>query len=334
MASKTIKMKIYPWLINPYKIIIKQHQTKKTHHAILIKTIRGLGAFALVWNISKWLLCNETNDIKYCNKCHSCKLMSSENHPDWHQYMKNKNETVTVNHIREINEKIFTYPKQGKNKIIFLSNIQKLTESAMNALLKILEEPPENTWFFLTDYSNEKSQSTLHSRCLIYELFPPKEKNSLNWLKDQNLLNKKFNVLALRANQGAPISAKKFISNGLWEERRNLFICFSKSIHNQNLLTLLPILSVNHTLVKIDWIYLLLFDAIKIHFNQKKQLTHFDQIELIQFFSRNYNYFILHQSVQTWIKCRYRLLNIPSINNELLLSEQLLTWEKILGFVV
>ncbi|QFQ32941.1 DNA polymerase III subunit delta' [Buchnera aphidicola (Aphis fabae)] len=327
-------MKHYPWLKNPYKRIIKQHQIKKTHHAFLIKTVRGLGVFTLVWNISTWLLCNEINGIESCKKCHSCQLMSSGNHPDWHQYMKNRNEIITIDHIREINEKIFKYPQQGKNKIIFLSNIQKLTESAKNALLKTLEEPPKNTWFFLIDYRNIIINSTLHSRCLIYRLFPPQEKNSLNWLKNQNLLNKTFNVISLRINQGSPISAKKFINNGLWEERKNLFVFFLRSIKNYNLLKILPILSMNNTLLKIDWICLLLFDAIQIYFNIKKQLINFDQLELIQFFSHNYNYFTLNQSIQTWTKCRYRLSNIPGINNELLLLEQLLKWEKILGFIV
>ncbi|WP_348769336.1 DNA polymerase III subunit delta' C-terminal domain-containing protein [Buchnera aphidicola] len=327
-------MKFYPWLKNPYKTIIKQHQRKNTHHALLIKTQRGLGVFQLIWHISKWLLCNKINGIEYCNICHSCKLMSSENHPDWHQYMKNKNETVTIDHIREMNEKIFKYPQQGQNKIIFFSNIQKLTESAINALLKNLEEPPEKTWFFLLDYSNVTINSTLHSRCLIYKLFPPNEKNSLNWLKDQNISNKIFNIISLRTNQGSPISAKNFIQNGLFKERKNLFLYFLKSIKHQNLLKILPILSVSKTLLKIDWICLLLFDAIQIYFNYKKKITNFDQLELIQFFSYNYNYFTLNTSIQTWNRCRYKLLNITGINNELLLLEQLLKWEKILGFVV
>ncbi|ALD15297.1 DNA polymerase III subunit delta' [Buchnera aphidicola (Aphis glycines)] len=327
-------MKRYPWLINPYKIIIKQHQIKKTHHAFLIKTIKGLGVCKLILEISKWLLCNHRNGIKCCKKCHSCQLMLSGNHPDWHQYISKKDEIITVNHIREINEKIFKYPKQGKNKIIFLSNIQKMTESAKNALLKTLEEPPKNTWFFLIDYNNLRVNSTLHSRCLIYILSPPLEKNSLSWLKNQNLLNKKLNLIALRIYQGSPISAKKFINDGLWEERNNLFLYFLKSIKNQNLLKILPILSIKNTILKIDWICLLLFDSIQLYFNQKKKLTNFDQLELIQFFSSNYNYFTLHQSIYTWTKCRYRLLNIPSINSELLLLEQLLKWEKILSFVI
>ncbi|WP_226856597.1 DNA polymerase III subunit delta' C-terminal domain-containing protein [Buchnera aphidicola] len=334
MASKTIHMKYYPWLVNPYKIIIKQHQTKKTHHAFLIKTIKGLGVCELILKISKWLLCNQKNGIKYCKKCHSCQLMLCGNHPDWHQCIKNKDDIITIDHIRKINEKIFKYPNQGKNKIIFLSNIQKMTESAKNALLKTLEEPPKKTWFFLIDYNNLRVNSTLHSRCLIYTLFPPLEKKSLNWLKNQNLSNKILNLISLRINQGSPISAKKFINNGLLEERKNLFLYFLKSIKNQNLLRMLPILSVKNTILKIDWICLLLFDAIQLYFNQKKKLTNFDQFELIQFFSSNYHYLTLHQSIYTWTKCRYRLLNVPGINSELLLLEQLLKWEKILSFVI
>ncbi|CAL4323701.1 DNA polymerase III subunit delta' [Buchnera aphidicola (Protaphis terricola)] len=325
-------MKCYPWLINTYKEIIKQHQNKKAHHTILIKTTKGLGVLQLIKNISQWILCDNKNEIKYCNTCHNCKLIISKNHPDFYYYKDNNNKIITINYIRMIREKIFQYPKQGKNKIILLSNIEKLTESAINSLLKILEEPPKNTWFFLVDYNNLKIYSTLHSRCLIYTLFPPREKHSLHWLKNKNLKNKIFNVISLRINQGSPILAKEFINNGLWEERKKLCIYFLNSIKKKNLIKIFPILSINNTILKIDWICLLLFDSIQIHFNQKKKLTNFDEFQIIQFFSRNYNYFTLKKSITTWIKCRYRLLNISGINNELLILEQLLRWENILKF--
>ncbi|MDE5286031.1 MAG: DNA polymerase III subunit delta', partial [Buchnera aphidicola] len=85
--------------------------------------------------------------------------------------------------IHCLNDKIFKRSKQGGAKIIFLSNINKLTESANNALLKTLEEPPENTWFFLINYNNTKLYQTLISRCIIYNLPIPPEENTISWLK-------------------------------------------------------------------------------------------------------------------------------------------------------
>ncbi|AYN24715.1 DNA polymerase III subunit delta' C-terminal domain-containing protein [Buchnera aphidicola] len=327
-------MKLYPWLLKPYKNIIELHQRKKAHHAILIQTQKGIGAFKLIWFISKWLLCLKPIGIKFCNNCHGCKLMSAKNHPDWHTIINEKNNTFDVDSIRIINEKIFKRAQQGNNKIIFLPNIHKLTESAVNALLKTLEEPPEKNWFFLIDYNYLKLNYTLKSRCFLYRLSPPIEKESLNWLKNENKRNDISNLTSLRINQGSPMHAKKFIEGELWEERKNLYTSLSNSIESKNLLKILPILCKNNTIIKIDWICLLLFDAIKINFNERKKLTNCDQLKLINFFSEKYNNIILNKSIKNWIKCRYILSSISSINNELLLLEQLLVWEKILHFFI
>ncbi|WP_295164366.1 DNA polymerase III subunit delta' C-terminal domain-containing protein [uncultured Buchnera sp.] len=327
-------MKWYPWLAKPYKEIIGLHIKKKAHHAILIRTQKGMGVSTLIWLISKWLLCLKPTGIKFCNNCHGCKLMSAKNHPDWHNIINEKNDIFDVQSIRIINEKVFKRAQQGNNKIIFLPDVHKLTESAVNALLKTLEEPPEKNWFFLIDYSCLKLHSTLKSRCFLYRLSPPIEKESLNWLKNQNKKNNRSNITSLRINQGSPICAQNFIEGELWEERKNLYKSLSNSIKDKNLLKILPILCKKNTIIKIDWICLLLFDAIKINFNERKKLTNCDQIKLINFFSEKYNNVILNKSIQNWIKCRFILLNTSSINNELLLLEKLLVWEKILCFIV
>ncbi|QIQ41939.1 MAG: DNA polymerase III subunit delta' [Buchnera aphidicola (Microlophium carnosum)] len=327
-------MKLYPWLIKPYNNIIRKYQTKKAHHAILIKTQRGIGASLLIWFISKWLLCLKPIGIDSCNKCYGCKLMSSNNHPDWHNFTSEKNNMFNVDSVRRINKKIFEYAQQGGSKIIFLSDIEKLTESAINAFLKTLEEPPSKTWFFLINYKNLNLYSTLSSRCLIYRLFVPTEQNSLKWLANETTKKNRLHLIALRINQGSPLSAKKFINNDIWIDRINFYKNLYDSFKKKNLLKILPLLKEKNSTVKIDWICFLLFDAIKFNFNEKNNLTNFDQIELIQFLSYNYKNAILDASLRTWMHCKYRLLNISGINHELLLLEQLLRWEKILDCVL
>ncbi|CAL4323739.1 DNA polymerase III subunit delta' [Buchnera aphidicola (Hyalopterus amygdali)] len=327
-------MKLYPWLIKPYKEIIQQHQKNKAHHAILINTQRGMGVFKLIWSISKWLLCLKPIGIHFCDKCHGCKLMSAKNHPDWHNIIDEKNDIFSIDYIRIINEKIFKCAQQGKNKVIFLPSIHKFTESAINALLKTLEEPPEKNWFFLVNYNYLNLPSTLKSRCFLYRLSLPTEKDSLKWLKNKNKEEKISNVIALRIQQGSPICANNFINEGLWEERKILYKFFYKSIKENNLLQILPILKKSKTIIKIDWICLLLFDAIKINCNIRKKIINFDQIKLINFISNKYNNVTLNKSIKNWIKCRYMLSHKTGINSELLLLEKLLFWEKILNFTV
>lgn len=118
----------------------------------------------------------KTNRKKFCDTCHGCKLMSTDNHPDWYNIIDEKDNNFSINYIRKINEKVFKKAQQGNNKIIFLPNVHKFTEEAVNALLKTLEEPPEKNWFFLIDYNQLELHSTLKSRCFIYKLSPPTEK--------------------------------------------------------------------------------------------------------------------------------------------------------------
>ncbi|QNS02032.1 MAG: DNA polymerase III subunit delta' [Buchnera aphidicola (Pentalonia nigronervosa)] len=326
-------MNLYPWLKKAYKNIIYQHMIKQAHHAILISTKPGIGASQLIWFISRWLLCLDPEKENICFKCHGCKLMSGKNHPDWHNVISSNNGVFHVDDIRKINHKVFMCSQQGGAKIIFLSNIKKLTESAVNAFLKTLEEPPENTWFFLIDYHHANNlYSTLNSRCLIYKLFSPKEKYSLEWLKNKTKKNNIINLTALRLHDGSPIFAKKFISTKLYTERINFYQDLQHAFKEKNLLGILPKFLNNHCIQKIFWICSLLLDAMKIKISENTFLTNLDHVKLINFFSENYTSLCLYKSIQNWLLCRYRLLNIPGINYELLLTEQLLLWEQNSNF--
>ncbi|MGP1957796.1 MAG: DNA polymerase III subunit delta', partial [Arsenophonus sp. ER-QC15-MAG3] len=68
-------MNWYPWLKDAYKQIIAFHQKKQAHPVLLLHTHSGMGSDALIYAISRWLMCHRPIDIKSCGKCHSCKLM-------------------------------------------------------------------------------------------------------------------------------------------------------------------------------------------------------------------------------------------------------------------
>ncbi|CAL4322997.1 DNA polymerase III subunit delta' [Buchnera aphidicola (Cavariella theobaldi)] len=323
----------YPWLKKLYKIIITQHQVKKAHHSILINTMQGIGVFELIWHVSAWLLCSNRVGKKLCYSCYGCKMMLLKNHPDWHSIITEKNKLCNVTDIHNIQHKIYQCSQRGGNKIIFISNIDQLTESAVNALLKIIEEPPKNTWFFLVNYNCLYSYPTLSSRCVIYNLPIPMEKKSLLWLNQELKNNDNTSYLtALRVNAGCPITAKNFINGEIWKERIYFFQNIFFSFKNKNLINMLSILNDHNIIVKINWICLLLFDAIKFNINQKNYISNLDQMPLIDMLSRNYSDYHLDQSIHAWIKCKYRLTTILGINHELILLDQLLLWEKILNF--
>ncbi|MBK4765208.1 MAG: hypothetical protein FT671_02445 [Pantoea sp. Brub] len=178
-------MNWYPWLTKPYEQFIDKYQKGFHHNVILIQTNKNLGDNFLIWQLSCWLMCQKSNGFKTCKICNDCLLMKNNAHPFLYKMELNQqnNHFLGIDAIRIITEKLYKFGKEDNTKIIWLPNITQLTVNAVNALLKILEEPPINCWFFLTLYNSGTILSTLRSRCMILRLLPPDENNALLWLK-------------------------------------------------------------------------------------------------------------------------------------------------------
>lgn len=334
-------MNLYPWLKNDYEKIIYPHYINKNHHAIIIESQTGLGSVCLLKNIGLWILCK--NKTMYsCGICQSCRLMHTNNHPDWHDlkllqhFSKDLSKKISINTIRYISNIIFKSAHQGENKIIYISNINDLTESAINALLKIVEEPPKNTYFLFINYIPHKFISTLKSRCIIYNISTPKIQKSIQWLKKKYPnLNKTEYITALKTNHEAPLLAEKYITSSCPQERKLFFKYFLHSIQKKNLLHIIDIIIKTKNLEKkIFWICSIILDAIKWKYNINQTIINIDQINIIKILSLKFSIKLLSQSYQLWINCLKTIKNIPNINLELLLIKKILSWEEILKIFI
>ncbi|WP_343152430.1 DNA polymerase III subunit delta' C-terminal domain-containing protein [Buchnera aphidicola] len=326
-------MILYPWLISAYKKLIFQHNNNKLHHTILINTIKGIGIFNLVWKFSTWLLCLNKKKDENCKLCRACNLTKSLNHPDWY-FLKPEKEKkiIDVETLRTLNEKIFTSAQQGKIKIICFSNTDFLNEYGINILLKMLEEPPKNTFFLLINFNSFKIPLTLKSRCFLLNIYAPSKKNCLIWFKENNfIIKEKYFLTSLKISENAPLMAIKLIKSKLWIERKNFYEKLIDFIQKKSLILLLPYFIGKNILFKINWICLILLDAIKWKYNITESLSNLDNISTIKTISSKYSYYTLDISLRLWLKCRYYLLNVSNINQELLISKKLLNWEYFLN---
>lgn len=75
--------------------------------------------------------------------------------------------SIGINQIREIEQVITRKPFAGENRLIVLKDMQKATPEAQNALLKILEEPPQHTYIILTTANKNSLLPTVLSRCQL-----------------------------------------------------------------------------------------------------------------------------------------------------------------------
>ena len=74
--------------------------------------------------------------------------MQAHSHPDYHELSPIDGKDIGVDQVRDINEIVAQHAQQNGNKLVYVQGAERLTEAAANALLKTLEEPRPNTYFY------------------------------------------------------------------------------------------------------------------------------------------------------------------------------------------
>ena len=236
---------------------------EKMHHAFLISGRQGIGKSRLISHLSLITLCSNTNSV-ICGECNSCKFSNLENHPDFHelQVLENK-KLVGISQIHELRHKLYESSFLGKNKVASLTNIEKISMDGLNALLKILEEPPENTFFFLSTSFLNQIPATIQSRCIDIDIITPKTDETLDWLSSYERSDA---IKALQLNDNLPFSAREFLEKGMLEIRTNFVQDISGIIkEGKDLISVSDkwIKDESSLNIKLEWMSLILNDAVK-----------------------------------------------------------------------
>lgn len=137
-------------------------------------------------------------------------LIERNRHPDFKLWETDK-KSVGVSSIRNLQEGLFLSPTQSKRKVVMINEGEKLTTQAQNALLKILEDPPEETTFLILVEKLSKILPTLISRCQILR-FAPLDQGSILKIIDTSNLGKPEEVLLLNLGQGSINETNKILA--------------------------------------------------------------------------------------------------------------------------
>ncbi|MBU3891272.1 DNA polymerase III subunit delta' [Serratia rubidaea] len=324
-------MNWYPWLNTPYRQLVGQYAGGRGHHALLLHAAAGNGDDALVYGISRWLICQRRNGEKSCGECHSCRLMMAGSHPDYHVLAAEKGKSsLGIEPVRQLSETLYAHAQQGGAKVVWLPQAEQLTEAAANALLKTLEEPPAHTYFLLSCREPSNLLATLRSRCLYWHLSSPDEALSLQWLERQGAVGTQTERLtALRLHDGAPLAAERLLQPERWQQRSALCTALGNALQSQDMLQLLPQLNHDEAAERLHWLCALLMDAMKWQQGAAAFVLNQDQQQLVQLLAARLSSSSLQHSVQQWLHCRHQLLSVVGVNRELLLTERLLGWEQM-----
>ncbi len=174
MTHKVLALKFRPQVFQD--IIGQEHITitlrnslknKRFGHAYLFSGPRGVGKTTTARILAKSFNCEKGVSDNPCNICQNCIDITKSSSIDVEEIDGASNRGI--DEIRELKEKTKYYPLNSKYKIFIIDEVHMLTDPAFNALLKILEEPPDFVIFIFATTEPHKIPVTILSRCQRFD---------------------------------------------------------------------------------------------------------------------------------------------------------------------
>ena len=226
-------MKNFPWIEKKISSI----DLNNLSHALIVEGQEGVGKNQICQYLINSLL-NEKN---------SQNLIKNNSHPDLFcinnetlisyfqredkDKLKNKTKKIPVGFIREAIDFVMLKSGLSKNKILFIDGAENLTISSQNALLKTLEEPPQNTYIIIQSNRFKCLNQTIYSRCQLIHFNNLSQDELYSWAED--ILQNK-NDKSVIPSYMTPKKVSQLIEDGLFEDFKilNNHLCtlFNKGI--------------------------------------------------------------------------------------------------------
>ena len=148
-------------------------EQKRLHHAYLFTGTRGVGKTTLARILAKCLNCETGITAEPCGRCSACQEIDGGRFVDLLEVDAATN--TRVDEMRQLLDTAQYAPTRGRFKVYVIDEVHMLSNSAFNAMLKTLEEPPEHLKFILATTDPQKIPVTVLSRCLQFNLkqMPP-----------------------------------------------------------------------------------------------------------------------------------------------------------------
>lgn len=308
---------LYPWLHPVWLSWQTGLSTHKISAATLIQTPDGLGSESLVEQMARTLMCSTSTD-EACGFCHSCSLMQSGNHPDFHVVKPEKvGKSITVEQIRHINRIAQESSQLSGYRLIVIEPAEAMNESAANALLKTLEEPAADCVFVLVTGRIKHLLPTIVSRCQRLVIPEPSTSVVVEWLKDQGISAPAY---ALHLCADSPLNTRAFMREGGIEKYRELenqlIAAVSGDVAAQ--LKMIALLDANLK-SHLYWVWCVLTDAQKIQFGV--QQDYFTPASAV--LARQLAYSTLYTQTAKLEMLMEQLNQFSGLNTELLLLQWL-----------
>jgi DNA polymerase-3 subunit gamma/tau len=145
-------------------------RSQRLHHAYLFTGTRGVGKTTVSRILAKSLNCETGITDEPCGVCSACVDIDAGRFVDYTELDAASNRGV--DEVQQLLEQAAYKPVQGRFKVFMIDEVHMLSNTAFNAMLKTLEEPPEYLKFVLATTDPHKVPVTVLSRCLQFNLRP------------------------------------------------------------------------------------------------------------------------------------------------------------------
>ncbi|WP_261857984.1 DNA polymerase III subunit delta' [Photobacterium sanguinicancri] len=318
---------LYPWqevLWQQWQQLIAQ---KRLHHAILLTAAKGSGRAVLAKHLAQTVLClNGGNEP--CGLCHACQLFDAQTHPDFH-WIKPEQEgkQISVDVVRKCNRLAVETSQLGGRRVIFIESADALGEAGANAILKTLEEPPQNCQFILTSQSLDSLLPTIVSRCNKWRLSVPDEAQAKRWVEQQ--LKQSISAESVRLNCGAPLATLAFVEQGQDIRHGKLIEAFAEFLQPPNVgLYDVAGLCASEGAVSLQWLSFFLLDCIKYQQGVTSHLVHQESVTKVEQVARTVPAAVLIRQARQINQLHQQLQKHTGLNSELLIVKWLSTFLK------
>ena len=159
--------------------------TGRLPHAVILEGEQGMGKHVLAREIAAALVCR--SEEKPCYICSQCKKAVSHIHPDIFEYTPEGGaRSFHKEMIQKVIDDTCMSPNEAPFKVYILANAHLMSESAQNAILKILEEPPSYVRFILTVDNKSALLQTVLSRSVVFTLEGVNEKIGAEYITEHD----------------------------------------------------------------------------------------------------------------------------------------------------
>lgn len=199
--------------------LIKQFNSNKLHQSLLFVGQKGIGKASLIKKFIEHVIANNCDQI---SKEQQLTMMKSYSHPDIFNFgsriiQDEDAEKMTVDGTRETIDFMSTMPSILPAKFVIIDSINEMNNASCNAILKILEEPRKNAYFFIVCHNISDILPTIISRCFRIAVKPISFDETVNILsqKTNNITAVQLASLAVLSNNSPGVAIDLIKLNGL-----------------------------------------------------------------------------------------------------------------------